>query len=72
MKLASKLLPLTEFIFLLTVMITILAMATDVMLPGLDAIAIDLGVENPNNAQHVVSIFIHRIHNWPAYSRTAI
>ena len=29
-------------------------MATDVMLPGLDAIAQDLGVANPNDAQHVI------------------
>ncbi len=50
----DKLLPLPEFIFLLTVMITILAMATDVMLPGLDVIALELGVENPNNAQQVI------------------
>ena len=50
----TKLLPLPEFIFLLTVMITILAMATDVMLPGLDVIALELGVKNPNNAQHVI------------------
>ena len=35
-------------------MITILAMATDVMLPGLDAIALDLGVANPNDAQLVI------------------
>ena len=54
MERVHKLLPLTEFIILLTVMITILAMATDIMLPGLDLIAAEFGLVNQNNSQHVI------------------
>ncbi len=46
---------LTEFIIMLAFMISIVAMATDVMLPALDVIATDLAIANPNDSHFVVS-----------------
>lgn len=47
-------LPLTEFVVLLALMISIIAMSIDMMLPALDVIGQDLGVADPNDAQLVV------------------
>ena len=55
MKQPAAPLPLVEFVILLALMISIVAMATDVMLPALDQIASDLGSTNPNDAQLVIS-----------------
>ena len=49
-----KPLSLAEFVVLLSLIISILAMSTDVMLPGLDRIGRDLGVVNPNDVQLVI------------------
>ena len=48
-------LPFAEFVILLALMVSITAMATDIMLPALDLIGSELGVSNPNDAQLVVS-----------------
>lgn len=44
-----------EFVALLAMMISIVALSTDVMLPGLDVIGRDLAVANPNDTQLVIS-----------------
>ena len=48
-------LPLTEFVILLAMMISIVALATDIMLPALGIMARDLAVADPNDIQIVVS-----------------
>jgi DHA1 family bicyclomycin/chloramphenicol resistance-like MFS transporter len=48
-------LPLPEFVTLLALMVSIVALATDIMLPALDVIGQDLGVADPNKAQLVIS-----------------
>lgn len=48
-------LPLAEFVVLLALMISIVAMATDVMLPALGTIGRELGAPGPNDAQLIVS-----------------
>ncbi len=48
-------LPLAEFVVLLALMVSIVALATDVMLPALDVIGRDLGVQDANDAQLVIS-----------------
>lgn len=49
--------PLAEYIALVALMISIVALATDLMLPALGIIGRDLSVVNPNDAQMVVSAF---------------
>lgn len=44
-----------EFVTLLALMTSIVALATDIMLPALDRIGRELGVANPNDAQIVIS-----------------
>jgi len=51
----SKPLPFAEFVTLLALMISIVAMATDVMLPALDVMGHDLRVVDPNDVQLIVS-----------------
>ncbi len=51
----TKPLPLAEFVALLAFMVSIMAMATDIMLPALALIGQDLRVGDPNNVQLVVS-----------------
>lgn len=53
----NKPLPLVEFILMLATMISIVAMATDVMLPALADIGRDLRLAEVNDAQLVVSSF---------------
>jgi DHA1 family bicyclomycin/chloramphenicol resistance-like MFS transporter len=48
-------LPLLEFVILLAMMISIVALATDMMLPGLATIGHDLGVDDANDVQLIVS-----------------
>lgn len=48
-------LPFVEFVALLALMTSIVAMSIDAMLPALDAIGADLALEDPNDAQLVVS-----------------
>jgi len=48
-------LPLTEFVIMLAMMISIVALATDMMLPGLATIGHDLGVDGANDVQLIVS-----------------
>jgi DHA1 family bicyclomycin/chloramphenicol resistance-like MFS transporter len=48
-------LPLPEFVTLLALMVSIVALATDIMLPALDVIGQDLGVADPNKSQLVIS-----------------
>lgn len=48
-------LPLAEFVVMLAFMVSIVAMATDIMLPALSMIGEDLRVADPNEAQLVVS-----------------
>lgn len=48
-----------EFVTLLAFMVSIVAMATDLMLPALQEMGHDLGVSDPNDAQLVVtSLFV--------------
>ena len=51
----KKPLAMAEFVSLLAFMISIVAMAIDSMLPALGIIARDLGLENPNDAQLVIT-----------------
>lgn len=51
----TKALSQTEFVILLALMTSIMAMSTDVMLPALQVIGEDLKVTNPNTAQFVLS-----------------
>ena len=51
----TKALPLAEFVIMLAFMVSIVAMATDIMLPALALIGEDLRVANPNDTQLVVS-----------------
>jgi len=51
----KKPLPLAEFIVMLAFMVSIVAMATDVMLPALALIGEDLRVADPNDVQLVIS-----------------
>ncbi len=44
-----------EFVALLALMVSIVALATDIMLPALGSIGHELGVADPNNTQLVVS-----------------
>ena len=46
----------TEFIVLIAFMISLVAMTTDVMLPGLGMIATDLGQTDPNAGHLVISV----------------
>ena len=48
-------LPLPEFVVMLAFMVSIVAMATDIMLPALSMIGEDLRVGDPNDVQLVVS-----------------
>ena len=48
-------LPFPEFILLLAMMTSIVALATDMMLPALDRIGAELGATNANDAQLVIS-----------------
>jgi MFS transporter, DHA1 family, multidrug resistance protein len=45
-----------EFIVLIALMISLVAMTTDVMLPGLGTIATELGRSDPNDGHQVISI----------------
>ena len=51
----SKPLPIVEFVILLATMVSIVALATDIMLPALDVMGRDLGVADPNDTQLVIS-----------------
>jgi len=46
-----------EYVVLIAMMISIVAMATDLMLPALDVIGLDLGVSDPNDVHFVVTAF---------------
>ncbi|MGI9524559.1 MAG: multidrug effflux MFS transporter [Hyphomicrobiaceae bacterium] len=46
---------MTEFTVLIAMMISVVALATDIMLPALDDIGSELAVEHPNDAQLVIS-----------------
>jgi len=52
---AEKTLPFAEFVTLLALMISMVAMATDIMLPALGIIGQDLNVADPNDTQLIVS-----------------
>lgn len=52
----TRSLPFREFVVLVAFMVSIVAMATDIMLPALGAIADDLGVADRNDVQLVVSM----------------
>lgn len=47
-----------EFVGLMAAMMALQALAIDVMLPGLSAIATDLGASNPNDRQLVIGVFL--------------
>ena len=55
MKAPTKPLPLTEFVVLIALTVSLVALATDAMLPSLAEIGRDLGVADPNRTQLVVS-----------------
>ena len=55
MKAPQKPLSSVEFISLLALMISIIALATDMMLPALEIIGKDLNVANPNDTQLIIS-----------------
>ncbi|PVA10991.1 Bcr/CflA family drug resistance efflux transporter [Pelagivirga sediminicola] len=48
-------LPIPEFVILLALMVSTTALATDIMLPALDVMGHDLGVDDPNSVQLIVS-----------------
>ena len=48
-------LKLTEFVVLLAMMVSIMALSTDAMLPALDEIGRELGLADPNEAQLVIT-----------------
>ena len=48
-------LPIPEFVILLAMMVSTTALATDIMLPALDVMGHDLGVDDPNSVQLIVS-----------------
>lgn len=50
--------PLTELIALLVAMISVVALAIDMMLPALDNIAADLGVRQENDQQYVIGTYL--------------
>ncbi len=55
MKPLTKPLAFIEFVTLLALMVSMVAMATDIMLPALSIIGEDLGIADPNHTQLVVS-----------------
>ncbi|HEY9038932.1 MAG TPA: MFS transporter, partial [Roseovarius sp.] len=55
MRKAIATLPIPEFVILLAFMVSITALATDIMLPALDVMGHDLGVDDPNSVQLIVS-----------------
>lgn len=55
MRRPSQPLSQSEFVVLTALMISIVAMATDIMLPALGVIGTELGVADPNDAQLIVS-----------------
>ncbi|MBO6521502.1 MAG: multidrug effflux MFS transporter [Rhodospirillales bacterium] len=55
MKRAQKPLSLAEFTMMIAMMISIVAMATDIMLPALGVIGDELRVADPNDAQLIIS-----------------
>ncbi|MCR9257721.1 MAG: multidrug effflux MFS transporter [Alphaproteobacteria bacterium] len=52
---AKPALPFAEFVVLLAFMVSIVAMATDIMLPALALIGADLRIADPNDTQLIVS-----------------
>ncbi|MCQ0093350.1 multidrug effflux MFS transporter [Roseovarius sp. M141] len=48
-------LPIPEFVILLAIMVSTTALSTDIMLPALDVMGHDLGVDDPNSVQLIVS-----------------
>ena len=54
---SARVRPLAEFVALMALMISLVALSTDAMLPALPLIGGDLGVRNPNNNQLVLSVF---------------
>ncbi|MGD2171017.1 MAG: multidrug effflux MFS transporter [Gammaproteobacteria bacterium] len=46
-----------EFVIMIALMISMVALAIDAMLPALPAIASDLGIENLNDSQYVITVF---------------
>ena len=48
---------ITEFIILVALIISLVALSIDAMLPALPSIAADLGVTRINDSQYVISIF---------------
>ena len=55
MKPLTKPLVFIEFVTLLALMVSMVAMATDIMFPALSIIGEDLGITDPNHTQLVVS-----------------
>ena len=55
MRTPTRTLPLSEFVILLAMMISIVALATDMMLPALGTIGSELGVDDVNDVQLIVS-----------------
>lgn len=52
-------LPFNEFIFMMALMMSIVALSIDAILPALQAIAVDVNTPEPRDAQHfIVAIFI--------------
>ncbi|MEP3275663.1 MAG: multidrug effflux MFS transporter [Stappiaceae bacterium] len=54
MKPPAKSLSIVEFVVMLSMIVSIVALSTDVMLPGLDIIGHDLGVADPKDVQLIV------------------
>jgi DHA1 family bicyclomycin/chloramphenicol resistance-like MFS transporter len=54
---SARVRPLAEFVALMALMTSLVALSTDAMLPALPLIGGDLGVRNPNNNQLVLSVF---------------
>lgn len=46
-----------EFVALVAMLISLVALSTDIMLPALPEMGVGLGVANPNSVQHIVLVF---------------
>ena len=60
--------PLAEFIVLMALMISLVALSTDAMIPALPQIGGELGVLKANNNQLVLSAFFLGANGWRRFS----
>ena len=54
----GKRLPIVEFVALIAFLFSLIAIGTDMMLPALNNISIDLNLKQNNHAQLIITIFL--------------